>query len=128
MQLADAKKTQREQLDPDNPSQELIHLCHQKSQRILNPIIDWSDEDIWEFIKENSLEYPALYEEGFKRIGCIGCPLAGTKQQRKEFARWPKYQKAYDRAFEQMLEERRKANLKCEWSCGQEVMEWWLDN
>lgn len=45
---------------------------------LLNPIVDWTDEDVWDFL-DNIVKVPhcCLYDEGFKRIGCIGCPLAG---------------------------------------------------
>lgn len=48
---------------------------------ILCPIIYWSDRDIWEFIRSNKMDYCCLYDEGFKRLGCVGCPMGGTKTQ-----------------------------------------------
>ena len=64
-------KKRRELLDPDNPDQEMIHLCPTKSKKILNPIIDWTDDEVWEYIKSNNIPYCKLYDEGFKRIGCL---------------------------------------------------------
>lgn len=96
-----------------------------KSQSFLNPIIDWSEADVWEFIHKYNIPYCSLYDEGFKRLGCIGCPLAGAIKQRQEFERWPKYRDAYLRAFERMIQERKRRELPCQWETGQDVMDWW---
>jgi phosphoadenosine phosphosulfate reductase len=117
---------QRIRLDPDNPDQALIHLCQTKASRILNPIIDWTDEDVWEFIRGNGFAYPSLYDEGFKRLGCIGCPVAGRKMQLREFERWPKFKTLYIKAFDRMLDARKAAGLETNWNNGKDVMDWWL--
>ena len=121
IEIGDFKTKQREMVDPDNPSQEMIHLCMQKSQRILNPIIDWTDAEVWEFIRTYNIPYCKLYDEGFKRLGCIGCPMSSRK--REELERYPKYKKQYLKAFEKMLENRKG---KTNWNTAEEVMEWWL--
>ena len=64
---------------------------------IIAPIVYWTDADVWQYIHENSLPYCRLYDEGFKRIGCIGCPLAGAKNQKKEFDRYPKFKEMWFR-------------------------------
>lgn len=96
------------------------------NKHYLNPVIDWTDDDVWEFIRVYQVPYCPLYDEGWKRLGCIGCPMAGTKQQKKEFERWPKYKKAYIKAFENMLIERKRRDKPCQWETGQEVMDWWM--
>lgn len=65
-------------------------------------------------------------ECGNDRIGCIGCPLAGGKQMKAEFARYPKYKETYIRAFDRMLEKRKADGLPTEWTDGEQVMRWWV--
>ena len=48
-----------------------------KGVMILAPIVYWTDHDVWSFIHGENLPYCRLYDEGFARLGCIGCPLAG---------------------------------------------------
>jgi len=71
---------------------------HRTDGFILAPIAYWTDDDVWKFIRSRNLPYCKLYDEGFKRLGCIGCPLAGKIGQDKEFARWPKYELAWKKA------------------------------
>jgi len=67
-----------------------------------------------------------LYDEGFKRLGCIGCPLGGKHNMKKEFQRWPKYKSNYTKAFDRMIKNRNKQGLETEWLTGEEVMTWWI--
>lgn len=65
--------------------------ANRKSGVILAPIVYWTDDDVWNYILGENIPYCRLYDEGFQRLGCIGCPLAGSCGQAKEFARWPRY-------------------------------------
>lgn len=94
---------------------------------LLNPIVDWTDDDVWEFLNDIvKVPHCRLYDEGFTRLGCIGCPMARAETQKKEFARYPKFREAYVRAFDRMLEKRRAEGLPTEWKDGEDVMRWWL--
>lgn len=112
-------------LNNDNDeSREVVDFCIKQRKTVVNPIIDWTDDDIWEFIEEYKARYCSLYDEGFRRLGCIGCPLAGAKAQMKEFERWPKYKTLYIMAFDKMIEQ----NHECmkSWKTGQDVFGWWV--
>ncbi len=67
---------------------------------IVNPILYWTDRNVWDFHKDQNIVPCSLYNKGFKRLGCIGCPMAGPKQQRFEFDRWPRYEFLWRRAFD----------------------------
>ena len=85
--------------DNDEDRRQLEH-CIPKHKYIVNPIIDFTDEDVWQFIRDENLPYCKLYDQGCKRLGCIGCPMAGGKVQQEQFARYPKFRDAYIRAFD----------------------------
>jgi phosphoadenosine phosphosulfate reductase len=115
-------------LNNDNiESRRMVESCYQKQKTLLNPIVDWSDEEVWEFIEEYNVEYCRLYDEGFSRLGCIGCPMAGSEGMKKDFERWPMYKRSYIRAFQKMIEKRKADGLNTEWETGEECMMWWMN-
>ena len=103
----------------------MVEMCYKTHTTLINPIIDWTTEEVWEFLKEYNIPYCSLYDEGFTRLGCIGCPMG--HHQDKEFQRWPKYRDLYLRAFEKMLAYRKEHGLETVWETAEEVMEWWID-
>lgn len=106
-----------------------VEMCYRTHKTIVNPIIDWTDEDVWEFIRAYNIPYCGLYDEGFKRLGCIGCPLGGFASMKREFERWPVYKRLYIGAFDEMLEARKrsgKTNHSILWTSGDDVFRWWI--
>lgn len=69
--------------------------------RIYLPILEWSNEDVEQFIKTRNIKCHPLYYNEFgefdvkKRLGCIGCPLASKKKRRHEFMQYPKMLKLW---------------------------------
>ena len=106
---------------------EMVEACFKDASKIyLHPIIDWSETDVWDYIHENNLPYCGLYDEGFKRLGCIMCPMNGKRE--KEVKQWPRYYRKYVKAFDDCLTKRRADGLKTTWTDGEQMMAWWLDN
>jgi len=112
-------------------SREVLDACTTRFKTCLNPIIDWTDADVWEFIKAENIPYCELYNEGFHRLGCIGCPMAQKHGREMEFQRWPKYKDSYLRAFGQMLKYRAmRGRMQGTWRIGttpQDVYNWWME-
>jgi phosphoadenosine phosphosulfate reductase len=95
-----------------------------KKTFFLHPIIEWSDQDVWAYIRKYQLPYCTLYDEGHERIGCIMCPMKSPKAVKLDAERWPKYYKAYLRAIQYILDNGRK--FKCG-TTAEEVMNWWMN-
>lgn len=115
-------------LNNDNDeAREQIEACPTLNKMILNPIIDWTDAEVWQFIREEKIPYCNLYDEGWTRLGCIGCPMAQRRGREKEFARWPKYKRAYIKAMERMLQERRNRGLTIKYATPIDVFNWWME-
>lgn len=103
-----------------------MEQCYRTRKTLINPIVDWSTEDVWEYLDDVAqVPHCSLYDEGFDRLGCIGCPLAGPRQQRTQFDRWPTYRDNYMRAFARMIE-RKPVNKREKYTSAQAVMDWWL--
>jgi phosphoadenosine phosphosulfate reductase len=116
-------------LNADNAeSRRMFELCTVQGKRILNPIIDWSDAEVWELLHYYGCRSNPLYECGYKRIGCIGCPMARSKERIRQLSLYPKYQENYIRAFGRMLIRRAELgrNAGATWNTGQDVFDWWI--
>lgn len=104
-----------------------VEMCYRTRKTLVNPIIDWTDDEVWEFLDDIAkVPHCCLYDEGFKRIGCIGCPL--NSKAENELKRYPKYKSAYLRAFSRMIEQRKKYGLDTKkLDSAEKVMNWWLN-
>lgn len=112
----------------NDEKRQLFETCNLKSKMTVNPIVDWSDDDVWDYTHSEHLPVNPLYCEGHKRVGCIGCPMAGGGGRQHEFMRWPKYEELYVAAFERMLEARRAKGKPCDWQTGRDVFRWWMED
>ena len=92
----------------DASSRRLFEQCQLRGVRVLNPIIDWSDEDVWSYLHSRGIEGNPLYKEGWTRIGCVGCPLASPRARELAFARYPKLYKAWRDAIAYVIERRKE--------------------
>lgn len=110
----------------------LFETCQLKGKRVVNPIVDWQTADIWDYVGAEKIPMNPLYCEGFHRVGCVGCPLANVKMRMMEFSRYPKIKAAYIRAFDRMLEERRRrGRMNGTFRMGDtgvDVFHWWMED
>lgn len=118
-------------LNNDNDDKRMLfENCRLKAKRVVNPIIDWTDKDVWDFLNDAKVPVNPLYAEGWCRVGCVGCPMA-SKAREKEFARWPRYRQLYLNAFDKMLLERqRRGKMEGSWridTTAQDVYNWWME-
>ena len=106
----------------------MVEACYMDgSKHYLNVIIDWDDQDVWQYIRENGLKYCSLYDEGWKRIGCLFCPMASS-HRKIEAERYPNFVKAFIRAFEQIYKNKKEAGKTAieRWKDGEEMFWWWM--
>jgi len=104
------------------------------SNKVVCPIVHWSDEILWGIIISMGIPYCSLYDEGFKRLGCVGCPLAGEANMKREFERWPKYEANWKRAIIRNWENRKdgfnhrtgKPLYQSKFKTGEDLWNWWL--
>lgn len=114
--------------DDNSETRRFVEMCYRTTSTMVNPIVDWTDEDVWEFLHHYGCQSNPLYQCGQKRIGCIGCPLQGGKGMKEDFSLYPKYRENYVRAFDRMVKAREEAGLtnNGSWCDGEHVMRWWV--
>ena len=105
-----------------------IETCYKDStMTYIHPIFHWSSNEVWEYIYSRKLLYCSLYDEGFKRLGCICCPLANLSDRLRHAERYPKYKANYIRTFQKMIDKRiERDSAYQKWKTGEEAWEWWL--
>lgn len=103
---------------------QMVEQCYRTRSTTVNPIIDWTDAEVWEFIHEYKVPYCDLYDKGYKRLGCIGCPMSSN--QMKELEAYPKYKHLYLLAFGKMLEQMTDSKKITSWTSPESVMQWWF--
>lgn len=105
-----------------------FEICYADCEKRLNPIAEWDNQNIWDYINYWKLEQCCLYQEGFSRLGCIGCPMATEAHKRMEFRRWPKFKQQYLWTFGKMVEERKRRGMSMlnHSNTAEEWFEWWV--
>lgn len=112
--------------DDNDDARQMVEHCYRTRKTLVNPIVDWDDDDVWEFLNGNGIEHCCLYDQGHTRLGCIGCPL--SQSQRIELEQYPKYRQNYMKAFERMLKANREKGVVNDWKDANDVMKWWLQD
>ena len=108
---------------PRRAKRQQVEKDLKKNKTFIHVIFDWTDDEVWQFIREQNLKYCKLYDEGYKRIGCIGCPMKNEKEKRKDFERYPYLEIAYKNALKKAFAER---PAKYFGTNVDEYFEWWL--
>ncbi len=112
----------RAEESPKRAKRQMVHVCYKdKRKKYLHPIIDWKNEDIWEFLKSNNIEYCKLYDEGWKRLGCVMCPFSN---QKKEMKRWPKIAESYKRSIFKAWDLIEKGDSR--FDSPEDLWKWWI--
>lgn len=127
MEIIGSTKKNKIILTEDNDTaRRFFEKCEIRAKSVCNPILEWTNTDIWQYIESERIEVNCLYQCGFDRVGCIGCPMA-SKKRYFEFSMFPEYKQMYINAFTRMLAERKRRGLETQWKTGEEVFQWWMN-
>lgn len=87
-------------------------------------MLDWTEKDVWEFLNEVvKVPHCKLYDEGWRRIGCLFSPMATRRELQKMSLRYPKYKAAIVRTIHKL---RLGGYVKGhDELTDEEVFEWW---
>ena len=106
-----------------------VRCINGKDKIIINPIIEWTDRDVWEFLnKVVKVEHCELYDRGYHRLGCLFCPMASLKEQRRMERDYPKYKRQYLRTIHRLRQYRHDNGLPdyYEGMTDEDVFQHWL--
>lgn len=70
---------------------------------LISPIFHWTEQDVWYFLNEVAkVPHCELYDQGYKRIGCILCPMSQYRQKVKEMQDFPHVKRGWIRAIKEI--------------------------
>ncbi len=122
----------RWQESPRRRARQMVEVCNtDKTKVFLHPIIDWTNQEVWEFIHQENIPYCSLYDlkrlDGkpmFKRLGCVLCPMETQSQTSLELVMFPKLADAWKRACYRYWE---KGGVGVQrWLTAEAFWQWWL--
>lgn len=85
--------------------EKMIACASGKDKILISPIINWTERDVWEFLNSNNIPHCSMYDEGYKRIGCILCPMSSRKQKIRDCKRFPHVRHKWIQTIQKLIDE-----------------------
>ena len=118
------KKEDKEEIDLDKMEENEFRCVGGKDKFMVYPILEWTEADVWQFIRERGLPVNPCYKT-HKRVGCVFCPFARPKDVRAYCETHPQLKAAFIHAIERYRErERDRQKLPT----AEDYFDWWLSH
>lgn len=105
-----------------------VRMAKENKKEVVNPIYEWTDDDVWDYIHDRQIKVCELYSCGWKRVGCIGCPLSNRKEQLWELSQFPQFEQAIRKTMDKMVTARKASNMTGRWQTGEDMWLWWIQD
>lgn len=118
------KKSQNFRFDDEDCK--VIDTCYSNNYVVVNPIVDWTEKDVYQFLESVGLDKTKLnplYSKGQCRVGCIGCPV--STNQKADLSLYPKYKQAYINVANKILN---SSDCTLPFKNGEEFIDWWISS
>lgn len=80
-----------------------VRCINGKDSILISPIFEWTEKDVWYFLNEViKAPHCELYDQGYKRIGCILCPMSTYRQKLKEMQDFPHVKRGWINAIKEI--------------------------
>jgi len=90
-----------------------VRCINGKDSILVSPIFEWTERDVWEFLnKVVCVPHCELYDKGYRRIGCICCPMSSPAQKLREIKDFPHVKAGWIRAIKAIRGGGTKRNLQ----------------
>ena len=113
-----------DQFNIDNKDQ--ILCINGKDKILLSPIINWTNADVWSFIRNHNLQYCKLYDKGYHRIGCMFCPMACVRVKQLDRKNYPGVEKAIKESIQELIIKNNYGSILN--NNVDDIFNWWISN
>lgn len=80
-----------------------VRCINGKDSILVSPIFEWSESDVWYFLNDVlGVPHCELYDQGYKRIGCILCPMSQYKHKLRDMKDFPHVKRGWIRAIKEI--------------------------
>lgn len=101
------------------------HITTQ-DKMMVSPLYYWSEADVWDYIHDNNLHYPELYDQGWSRVGCMFCPMSRVGEKKLELQKYPKVAEKFIDSIDFIVKEYGYADKYTDDPV--EIFHWWISN
>jgi phosphoadenosine phosphosulfate reductase len=126
---SDTRKN-RKVIEDDPRRKRMVSKCFKNpvGKTYFNPIVDWMEKDVWQFIGKYNIPYCSVYDEGANRVGCVMCPKASPKNRAIEAEKYPLMVNTFKASFVRLWNYRKANGIKSadRYSSGEQMFKWWL--
>jgi phosphoadenosine phosphosulfate reductase len=70
----------RREQSPTRAAAEPVEWDQARGVWKFNPLVDWTEDDVWSYVRTHDLPYNALHDSGYSSIGCAPCTLPGNRR------------------------------------------------
>lgn len=103
--------------------EQMVACVGGKDKILVSPIIYWTEKDVWEFLNANNIPHCKLYDEGYKRIGCICCPMSNYKSKLRDIERFPHVKRKWLETIQHLIG---NGYLNRNFSDAETGFRWWI--
>lgn len=83
--------------------QDQVRCINGQDSILISPIFNWTEKDVWYFLNEVvRVPHCELYDQGYRRIGCILCPMSSPRQKQREMQDFPHVRRGWLNAIKQI--------------------------
>jgi len=97
-----------------------------KDKFMVYPILQWTEKDVWQFIKEKDLPINPCYKTR-RRVGCVFCPFAPTRQLKRAAMEKPKQFAALLHNLQKFIDNTSEKGLIKQFDTAEEYFFWWVE-
>ena len=88
----------------EHKESEVSCMGNGKEKILLSPILNWTDADVWGFLNGSNIKHCELYDMGYKRIGCILCPMSNLKQKISDIETFPHVKRKWIQTIRKLID------------------------